>query len=619
MNTNEYSFNNNYLKKTDNNKTTLSTINIGHLKNFPFFSKIESIKSHPKNLLNQGEKRLIRFDSDNIGQNKFYFTNLLNNQITIINNIYQNKNSKDFSNFDNKSQDSKNLFIKKFEKESISSPNIHNVGKKKLNLEKKIIKRNSQFVDNNKQINKINNVFFSENNKLNNNINSTEFNDVEKLDNLNRPITEENTLKSLNLIEKENETIIKNKLKELSLIKSEQISHFKKFGIFKGFIALSSKNGKNINEDKIRISINTPITSHKETINFFGIFDGHNGDKSAKFLKENFHINLIKHEDILKEPKKAIIDTFNLMEQQLLEINTEQLNKSGSCVLFLFNKKQELYIANLGNNRAIISIENSKEINQISYDHILTIEKEKERIKQFGGKIFPKNNGTKFFVIPGNLEVTRSLGDIESKLKKFSGIPFMISHLPDIFKINNIEKIDFIVLTSSGPLEKLNNADFAKIIYSTLKNGVENDITFDKTICNINENLMNCIIDRGCKGNVSFIFIYTDKFYKLFKEKKILLINDILIRLKFSLDCISDDIINNDIMSNSKIENNKISSVAEKIFDGCFPDKINNENGLILNYTYNSKKTSVNKVINSDNKKKKNSAFFWFNLICGCN
>ena len=617
MNTTEYSFNNNYLKKNVNNKTTLSTINIGNLKNFTFFSTIDNIKSYSKQPINKRQKKLTRFDSDNIGQNKFYFTNLLNNHITIINNIYQNKSSKDFSNSDNKSDDSNNQYTKKFEIENISSPkelNIHNVGKKRTNIVKKIIKRNSQFVDN-KQINKINNVFFSENNKINNNINSTEFHDVEKLDNFNRPITEENTSKSLNLIEKENDTIIKTKLKELLIKKSEQINHFKKFGIFKGFIALSSKNGKNINEDKIRISINTPINSNKETINFFAIFDGHNGDKSATFLKENFHINLIKHEEIIKEPKKAILDTFNLMEKKLLEINSQQLNKSGSCVIILFNKKKELYIANLGNSRAIISIENSKEINQISNDHILTIEKEKDRIKQFGGKIFPKNNGTKFFIIPGNLEVTRSLGDIESKLKKFSGIPFMISHLPDLYKINNIEKIDFIVLTSSGALEKLNNADFAKIIYSTLKNGVENDFSFDKTICNINENLMNCIIDRGCKGNVSFIFIYTDKLYKLFKDKKILLINDILIRLKFSLDCMSD-INNNDIMINSKIENNKF---AEQIFDGCFPDKINNENGLIINYTYNSKNSGFNKDNKNDNKKKKNSAFFWINLICGCN
>ena len=47
--------------------------------------------------------------------------------------------------------------------------------------------------------------------------------------------------------------------------------------------------------------------------------------------------------------------------------------------------------------------------------------------------------------------------------------------------------------------------------------------------------------------------------------------------------------------------------------------QINNENGLIINYTYNSKNSGFNKDNKNDNKKKKNSAFFWINLICGCN
>ena len=54
--------------------------------------------------------------------------------------------------------------------------------------------------------------FFSkipEDKKTNNNLDYEE----EKLKNFNHPVTEENTLKSLNLIEKENDTIIKNKLK----------------------------------------------------------------------------------------------------------------------------------------------------------------------------------------------------------------------------------------------------------------------------------------------------------------------------------------------------------------------------------------------------------------------
>ena len=127
MKINEYCFTNNYVKNNNNNKTTLSTIKIGNLKNLTYFSEIDNINSHSKNPINQGEKKLIHFDTDDIGHNKIFFTNLLNNQITIINNIYQNKKLKDHSNSENKSQDSNNENTKKIEKENISLLNELNI------------------------------------------------------------------------------------------------------------------------------------------------------------------------------------------------------------------------------------------------------------------------------------------------------------------------------------------------------------------------------------------------------------------------------------------------------------------------------------------------------------
>ena len=201
MKTNDFNFiSTNDKKSYTEHKKTLSSFNLQDLQNFPFFPKIKDIKTKFNNNQKKEESQLIRFDSDNLGKNHFYFTNLLNNQITIINNIFQNEE----------------INVRKNKKGKTFSPlldlNIHNVGKNKLNLEMKNIKRNSHILDNKEQINKITNVFFSkipEDKKTNNNLDYEE----EKLNNFNRPVTEENTLKSLSLIEKENDTIIKNKLK----------------------------------------------------------------------------------------------------------------------------------------------------------------------------------------------------------------------------------------------------------------------------------------------------------------------------------------------------------------------------------------------------------------------
>jgi protein phosphatase 2C family protein 2/3 len=60
------------------------------------------------------------------------------------------------------------------------------------------------------------------------------------------------------------------------------------------------------------------------------------------------------------------------------------------------------------------------------------------RILKHGGKIYREQEGKikhiKIFrqmrVIPGNLNVTRTIGDIEVKVKKYGGLPGMISSEP---------------------------------------------------------------------------------------------------------------------------------------------------------------------------------------------
>ncbi len=66
------------------------------------------------------------------------------------------------------------------------------------------------------------------------------------------------------------------------------------------------------------------------------------------------------------------------------------------------------------------------------------------RILKSGGKVYKEqvklnqcgNSPIKFFtstrIAPGNLNVSRTIGDIETKLKKYGGLPGMISAEADI-------------------------------------------------------------------------------------------------------------------------------------------------------------------------------------------
>ena len=76
-------------------------------------------------------------------------------------------------------------------------------------------------------------------------------------------------------------------------------------------------------------------------------------------------------------------------------------------MLIIFLVKEQLYIANAGDSRTILS-EKSGKVLALSVDHKPEIDTEKERIMKAGGFI---TNGR----INGNLNLSRALGDLEYK------------------------------------------------------------------------------------------------------------------------------------------------------------------------------------------------------------
>ncbi len=74
-----------------------------------------------------------------------------------------------------------------------------------------------------------------------------------------------------------------------------------------------------------------------------------------------------------------------------------------------------------------------------------------------GGKIYKEQDGShqqiKIFshyrILPGNLNVSRTIGDIEVKLKKYGGLPGMISPTPDILAFDKCN-YDILLMGSDG-------------------------------------------------------------------------------------------------------------------------------------------------------------------------
>lgn len=133
-----------------------------------------------------------------------------------------------------------------------------------------------------------------------------------------------------------------------------------------------------------------------------------------------------------------------------------------------------IYVINVGDSRAIMSIDSGNQIGVLSRDHKPDDELEKIRIQAAGGKIYRTQTFAKaashpgekdmyvqgpLRVFPGRLSVSKTFGDIEAKRPKYGGNPNVIVCDPDIKSFKIQDNFDFIMIGCDGIFERLNNRD----------------------------------------------------------------------------------------------------------------------------------------------------------------
>ena len=164
----------------------------------------------------------------------------------------------------------------------------------------------------------------------------------------------------------------------------------------------NSYNGKikSYNEDMAKTIVNyqKKIVLNNDTlqpnISYFGVFDGHGGDKCSKFLKQNLDTILFNSPYFPANITESVRDAFQKAEKQFSQHaikNGKLVDKSGSCALVALLINNVCYAINLGDSRALYSKDSGKEFYQITRDHKPNDEKEKKRIEKMGGKVYYAN------------------------------------------------------------------------------------------------------------------------------------------------------------------------------------------------------------------------------------
>ena len=176
----------------------------------------------------------------------------------------------------------------------------------------------------------------------------------------------------------------------------------KPFGIIKSY-AYNTYHGimKLENEDKYLIvpHIKKPTNANVRTwpkMSLFGIFDGHGGETCAIYLRDNFLPFLLEDKNFPVDIKLSLQSTLERLELEFhKKFNSDEKNPkdvSGSCALVTLIVENKIYLANIGDSKALLSLENGTKFRPITIEHKPNNPKEYERIVKAGGKVYIDND-----------------------------------------------------------------------------------------------------------------------------------------------------------------------------------------------------------------------------------
>ncbi|XP_016445365.1 putative protein phosphatase 2C 63 [Nicotiana tabacum] len=178
---------------------------------------------------------------------------------------------------------------------------------------------------------------------------------------------------------------------------------------------------------------------------YVGVYDGHGGPQASRFINNNLFPYLQKialeegrmSEDVIRKAFDAIEEGFlRLVKQSWLD--QPQIASVGSCCLVGAISKDKLYVANLGDSRAVLGRRvatgqtgDSATVvaERLSIDHNVGVEevrKEVEALHPDDSHVVVYTRGV--WRIKGIIQVSRSIGDVYLKKPEFSRDPLFIQY-----------------------------------------------------------------------------------------------------------------------------------------------------------------------------------------------
>ncbi|CAN8327358.1 unnamed protein product [Cochlearia groenlandica] len=238
---------------------------------------------------------------------------------------------------------------------------------------------------------------------------------------------------------------------------------------------------------------------------YVGVYDGHGGPEASRFVNRHLfpYMHKLENEhgglsaDVIKKAFKETEEEFCHMVKRSLPMKP-QMATVGSCCLFGAISNGTLYVANLGDSRAVLGRvvvagdggNNSKvaaaAAERLSTDHNVAVEEVRKEVKALNpddSQIVLYTRGV--WRIKGIIQVSRSIGDVYLKKPEFYRDPIFQQHgnpvplrrpamtaEPSII-VRKLKPEDlFLIFASDGLWEHLSDEAAVEIVLKHPRTGI---------------------------------------------------------------------------------------------------------------------------------------------------
>ncbi|KAL0409856.1 UNVERIFIED_CONTAM: putative protein phosphatase 2C 38 [Sesamum latifolium] len=230
---------------------------------------------------------------------------------------------------------------------------------------------------------------------------------------------------------------------------------------------------------------------------FVGVYDGHGGPETSRFVNESLFTNLKRFATENQEMSATVIKkAFLATEEEFLSLVRQQwsikpqLASVGTCCLVGVICNGLLYIANAGDSRVVLGRADNDMRGitaiQLSTEHNANIEAVRDELRS----LHPDDPQIvvlkhKVWRVKGIIQVSRSIGDAYLKRSEFNREPLLakfrlsepfskpiLSPEPSILVHKLTPKDQFLIFASDGLWEHLSNQEAVDIVNSYPRNGI---------------------------------------------------------------------------------------------------------------------------------------------------